>query len=400
MKRIIILTVGISAQLFAGYIEKPAKLEDFDIQLYGAAAFGQSSADDLESIALGHHDPSREGGTLQGLEAELSWKPSDHFSAFAIYNLSYGAEKELEYEWEEAFVTITPLPSTFSARAGKFFNRFGLQNHVHLHGWDFVDLPISSALFLGDDGMMTEGVDFTWQKSFDQWTFVVNTAYGKASSHEHDEEHAHDDEEHEHDEEEHEHDEEEHEHDEEEHEHDEEEHEHGEFEEAFFAKQSGMIRLEGRYAVNDFHEHQFVSSLAWGENGFEGDTTLMALSYQYQWRENGFESGGRAFRWRTEFLYRWVDAAEEFTNTIDHWSGYTEGVYTMNEHWDAGLRLAHVSESETIELSSRTRVSPVLTWYPQKDRNLSLRLQYNYDEFDSTSEHSVWLQVRFGFDLF
>ena len=42
----------------------------------------------------------------------------------------------------------------------------------------------------------------------------------------------------------------------------------------------------------------------------------------------------------------------------------------------------------------RTRLSPVLTWYPSEFSKI--RLQYNYDQGQHFSDqHSVWLQFEF-----
>src|SRR5262245_17958187 len=50
-----------------------------------ATAFGASTADDPASLAIGHHDPDREGWTIQNVEFSLEARMGKHVRAFALY---------------------------------------------------------------------------------------------------------------------------------------------------------------------------------------------------------------------------------------------------------------------------------------------------------------------------
>ena len=66
------------------------------------AAIGDSSGDP-EELALGHHDPTREDGTVQSIEAGLSLRAGP-LEGFAVHAFTYGNEEQWDNEWEEAFL--------------------------------------------------------------------------------------------------------------------------------------------------------------------------------------------------------------------------------------------------------------------------------------------------------
>jgi len=106
------------------------------------AAVGESSAEHPEELMAGHHDPTREDGTVQGIELGLSLRTPFHLQGFATYNIAYGYEEEWNDKWEEAFLKLADLPGGFSLRGGRLLARFGLRNNIHLHGWNTVDTPL------------------------------------------------------------------------------------------------------------------------------------------------------------------------------------------------------------------------------------------------------------------
>jgi hypothetical protein len=382
-------------------------------------AVGDSSAKHPEQLAVGHHDPTREDGTVQGLELGLSLRAGEYLEGFATYTLSYGAEEEWDYGWEEAFLKLKQLPGNFAIRGGRMLSHYGYHNNLHLHAWDFVDMPLVLGRFLGDDGLIIDGGDITWHYERDVWTFLVIGGYGKAKTHSHDHD-AHDEHE----------------------EHEEHEDEHASHDEGGFSDHVGLGRLEARFAPTDFNHHIAGVSLASGDNGYnDKNTTVLNLDYSYQWRENGYEPGGRAFRWHTEVLYRWVgfqivehhhDEHEEEHHEDEHddehdeehhdehddeheeehgdhegeetassstegeWGFYTEGIYSFNAHFDTGLRFGYVEGNDTLGTEERYRLSPAATWYLNSAHNLSARLQYNYDHLENSEEHAIWMQVGFS----
>ena len=71
-------------------------------------------------------------------------------------------------------------------------------------------------------------------------------------------------------------------------------------------------------------------------------------------------------------------------------------LYSPTPNWELGGRLGYVSGDSVANLDERWRMSPVVTWYWNENRNTSFRLQYNYDILDDTEEHTFWVQVSLG----
>ena len=84
---------------------------------------------------------------------------------------------------------------------------------------------------------------------------------------------------------------------------------------------------------------------------------------------------------------------------FDDWGGYLQLNWGYKAGQVVGLRVDRVGgdlgDPEDSGLSSRLRISPVLTWFPTEYSKL--RLQYNFDQGDALErdEHSIWLQLEF-----
>lgn len=371
------------------------------------AAVGDSSGD-VEELAVGHHDPSREDGSVQAIEPGLSLRLGQ-LEGFATYAISYGAEEEWENEWEEAFLKVRDLPGGFEVRGGRMLGRFGYQNARHLHAWSFVDTPLVLGRFLGDHGLWFDGADLTWLHQDIAVTYGVTVGYGKAVGHDHDHEHGED-----------EHEGEEHaEHEEgDEHAH---EDEHGHEEELAFDDEVGSARLFTQRSLDDFRSYESGLSLALGDEEAGRRMTVVGWDFTYAWRQNGLAPGGRSYTWTTEALYRDVedggsghdhdegeehggDHAEE-DHDHDHeglpggaeFGFYTQFVYSPIHALDLGTRLGYVEGNDDLETGERFQISPAITVYPDPFRRTSIRTQYNYDDLDDGSEeHTVWLQLGLG----
>jgi hypothetical protein len=162
-----------------------------------------------------------------------------------------------------------------------------------------------------------------------------------------------------------------------------------------------------RYRFDDFHSITAGTSWAGGTNGFGRDTQVFGIDAEYLWRENGLEPGGRAFRWRNEFLWRDVEAFSEhddnedgiidetFRGTYDETGFYSHVIYTWSEKLDTGLRLGWVEGIDDFGQDERFRVSPSVTWWFDDERRIGLRTQYNFDSIAShDDEHSIWFQLN------
>jgi len=256
--------------------------------------------------------------------------------------------------------------------------------------------------FLGDDGLITDGGDVTWLQQGIATTYGITAGYGEAKAHGHDHGHGHEEQ-----------------HEGEQHEeghgeHHAEHRDHGHGEDVLFADGVGSGRAFAQSRRDDFNVFETGASLALGDNEADRRLVVIGADFSYTWRENGLESGGRAFRWLTEVLYRDVDDGEtahdehgEHEEHAEHgehesemlpggsaWGLYSQGIYTHNRHLDAGVRLGYVEGNDSLASSDRFRVSPAITTYLDPYRRVMLRGQYNFDDIqDADEEHSFWLQV-------
>lgn len=355
------------------------------------SVYGATTADDVEHFGAGHHDPVSDGWTIQGFEFGTSLKATDWLEGFATYHLFQdAASNDWDGEFEEWFGKIKNLPGGFEVRGGRYLTRFGFHNSVHLHGWDYVDNHLVSGRFLGDDGQYSIGGEVTWTLPVN-WTSLLSVSIGVAPEHDHG--------------------------------HDEEGHEEPPYEAegALFTDTFVVANWTNQRDYNDFHQFRFGASGAWGDNEFGKTTQLYGVHFEYQWRKNGYESGGQYFRWRTEAMLRQFDAvsggheheAEHHEDEAEHheeeheeapinaslseFGIYTALAYGFDNGLEFGLRGDFVEGIADAGLDRRFRISPAVTYYFNKHRTVYLRTQYNYDHSnDFDDEHSVWTQIGFN----
>lgn len=364
----------------------------FSPSIHFNGAVGDSSGH-VDELAVGHHDPSREDGSVQGLELGLSLR-QNQLEGFATYVLSYGSEEEWDGEWEEAFLKLRDLPGGFEVRGGRMLGRFGSVNATHLHAWNFVDMPLALGRLLGEHGLWYEGGDVTWLNQGVANTVGITVGYGEAVGHSHDhgDEHAEDDQEH---------------------------HDHS----LAFADDVFSARAFASLRTDDYRLHEPGLSIAVGDAADHRQMIVYGLDYTFTWREKGLEPGGRALMWKTELFYRDVDDGfhhmeaehghEEEHAEHDHeeehaeeelgghalpgggeFGFFSEVVYTHNNRLDLGTRFDFVEGNENLGTHERYRISPAVTTYLDPYRRAALRLQYNYDHLDhGDEEHTVWLQL-------
>lgn len=360
--------------------------------LHMRAIAGESSADHLEDLASHGHDPNN-NFALQGLDLGTNLHYGDDISGFVNMNAFSTPDHKMEAEWEEGFLKYTGVDG-FEIRGGRFLNRLGGQNNQHLHSWDFVDANLSTGLFLGEEGLRTDGGELTWMREFDTGFFTISGSFGEAVEHGHEEEDEHDEGDHD----------------------DEEEHGHGEeSENAYFSGDLATIRVLFGYNHTDFHQHRFGLNGAWGENGYGHDTSIYSTDYTYTWREKGLESGGKEISLGLEYYLREVEweHAENASNRGKTSQSSVMGVakYRFSDEWVGDFRygwIEGVEAGEEMDMGEveyafaseeRKRLSLALTREIAlyKDTRSCVRLQYNHDDLEEGSEDSVWLQ--FGFDF-
>ena len=351
---------------------------------------GGTTSGDFEDLAVHGHDPNQDV-LLQGLEVGANIRLNDHLQGFATVNVFQDIEDELDAELEEAFGKLTDLPGGFEVRGGRYLNRIGVQNAIHLHGWDFVDSNLITPTFLGEEGLVTEGGELTWIYN-GAVTSAFSFSFGSVVEHD---DHGHGEEEDE-------------DHEEDGHE-EEDEHGHGDAEDAFFSDEVLTGRWLTRYDYNDFHRHELGLNFAVGENGYGRDTRFYSGDYYYTYRSNGLEGGGTAFRIGGELYYReveWRDEEEGINGEGDHWGAVVAATYDFDENWQVGLRYGWLQGESSgpepdeviFEIEERQRVTAALTRSFQIADNQSAfaRVQANFDDLEDGNEQSVFLQI--GYD--
>lgn len=361
-----------------------------DPTLHLTAVTGLSSADNPGDLAAHGHDPN-DDIALQGLDVGLNLGYDEWLAGFINANTFTTPDGELDAELEEAFLKFQNLPGGFEIRGGRYLNRFGLQNNVHLHGWDFVNANLSTSRFLGDEALISEGLELTWLKESDYLTFAVSGSFGKAVEHDghgHDEEDEHHDDDHDDDD------------------HDDDDHdEHGHSgEEALFTDDLATLRALLIISPSDFHQHRIGFNGAWGDNGYGRDTALYSTDYVYQWRENGLESGGREFSAGAEYFFRDVEwANDEGDRGQTSQNGFMVfAQYRFAGNWTTDIRYEEIQGREPgpeVSLGEeRERLSLALTRdFEIRDWDSYARLQYSHDNLEDGSEDTVWLQFGFNF---
>src|SRR5438874_7675653 len=125
-------------------------------------AAGASTANDIDKLQLGGHDPKERGFTIQNLETVFDGKVDPYFRGQANVVLQIDPHGETTIEAEEAYLETMALPWNLQVKAGQFFSAFGRLNPTHPHTWDFVDQPLVNGRLLGEDGLRNPGARISW----------------------------------------------------------------------------------------------------------------------------------------------------------------------------------------------------------------------------------------------
>lgn len=344
------------------------------------AAVGVSSVSE-EELATHAHDPNQ-NFSLQGLEVGLSGQWEDYLQFFVAINTYRGLDDKLDSELEEAFIKLVDLPLGLQMRAGRYMNRFGADNNKHLHSWDFVNADLVNTQFLGEEGLITEGVEFTKQFG----NFIFDASYGAVLEHDHGHEEEGDD------------------------------HGHG-AENANFSANDGVwsLRTTWDYAYNDFHQYRWMVNVASGKNSYRDnrESLLIGSDINYTYRADGYEPGGQSLSFTGSWYYRQLDWAHEAPGDPEGRSGHAgigfEAKYSFNNQWTVGARYDYIQGTEkgyeaaedefALEIEERERYSLALTrqLYRATEHNASTRLQFDVDELASgDQEQSIWLQFSWN----
>jgi len=399
-----------------------------DVGLVATVAAGGSTAQDVEELQIGGHDPNQRGFTVQGVEANFTGGVDPYFRGNANILFGLDAEGESYVELEEAWAETVSLPANLQVRGGQFLTDFGRVNTQHPHQWGFVDAPLVNARFLGADGLRNPGARVSWLAPtpfYSELFLAVQNSQGEtAAGFRSEGGHSHGGEE--------------------------------EEEVPFGFRHADNDRgvrgaddllFTPRWASSfELTDNQTVLagvSAAFGPNssGGGGDTRteIYGADLTWKWKAPNAERGFPFVAWQSEVMLRKYDLGEfDWSGeppdgllvlesdgvtpavlgreTVNDWGFYSQLLWGFKPGWVAGLRFDYVggdrANYESAGLiaqdadgnqealgrdplrDSRWRLSPNLTWYPSEFSKI--RLQYNYDERnDLGDDHSVWLQFEF-----
>jgi hypothetical protein len=140
---------------------------DISVILDGALA-GFSEDDPRQA---GHHDPAKNGFSLQQVELALSKAVDPYFRFDGFIVLTPEG-----VEVEEAFATAVALPGSLQLRAGQFLTRFGRHNPTHPHAWEFVDQPFVMSRMWGGEGNRGAGLEVSWLTPLPWYVELIGSA--------------------------------------------------------------------------------------------------------------------------------------------------------------------------------------------------------------------------------
>lgn len=391
-----------------------ARLQLLDLSLDTLFAFGLSTIDDEELPLFqgGGHDPRRRGFTLQQTELSFAGAVDPYFTAEAHVVYFLDPEGESRFELEEAFVQTLQLPFGLHERGaqlelGQMFTEFGRLNPQHPHRWDWQDQPVILSRLFGEDGLRGTGARLGWLLPF-PWYSELHLGVQNAQ---------------------------------------------GETMVSFLANDevfeerpiggrpfgteglhdAGDLVYLARWVnggdLSDTWSAQLGVSGLFGSNatGTDGQTWMYGADWVLKWRPLVSDRGWPFVRIEGEVMARSYRADSFFgcaeqagedgdcedvlalgSRTLRDWGTYLQVLWGFRRPYAAGIRYEYAGGSgESVGpyagrdgdpfRDDRHRISPLLVFTPSEYSRL--RLQYNFDRADFSSEssnHTVWLGLEFG----
>jgi hypothetical protein len=351
-------------------------------------AAGASTANDIESLELGGHDPKQRGFTVQNLETVFDGKIDPYFRGQANVVLQIDPQGETIVEAEEAYLETMSLPANLQVKAGQFFTEFGRLNPSHPHTWEFVDQPLVNGRFMGEDGLRSAGARLSWLAPtpfYSELFFTVANSQGETAHSFRNDNGGN----------------------------------------PFFGRPveqrtvkspSDMLFVPRYVASFDLTDSQTLMpgvSAAFGPNSTGGSTQIYGVDLFWKWKSPNQHAGFPFVTWQTEGMVRRFEAnafAGDISTpalpreTLTDYGLYSQIAYGFRKGWVAAFRgdclfpdqrgLYENIVGTDPERASRWRISPNLTWYPSEFSKI--RLQYNFDHRDAGGDdHSVWMQFEF-----
>ncbi|MDF1738906.1 MAG: hypothetical protein P1U86_07090 [Verrucomicrobiales bacterium] len=368
-------------------------------ELYAAGTWGVfDGSTGAEDYATGGHDPQNDLG-IQSIEMHLGINLDDVVTGMIAGFGHMGAEGVWEAELEEAFLHYW-ITDNIAIGGGQFLSRFGFQATNHAHDWQFVNQNLVNSRVLNEGELIVHGGEILFKTPGNGGLLTLGGGGVRSHSHNHD--HGHDDHEDDHDE--HDHDD-EHDDDHDDHDDDHDEHDHEEGEHHFEADDAGfanfIVSADYRFRLPFDDSVVLSTSLAFGENGFNRDTTAYGFGFQKVW--NGHDHGAgpefcsEALMLQSEFIGRKVNAYDEDGDSLsfDDYGISTSLLYGLSDKATLSLRHDWITGVEIAELSESQRISAALTAFVDPGQRIRTRIQYDYTMNDDIGgEHAAWLQVQ------
>lgn len=394
------------------------QLLDLSLEVLAAAGWSDATNDQLGLLEGGGHDPRRRGFTLQQAELSMAGAVDPYFTGEAHLVYFIDPEGESRFELEEAFVTTTSLPFGLHERGaqlemGHFFTELGRINPQHPHQWDWMDQPVVSTRFFGEDGLRAPGVRLGWLLPV-PWFSEVHLGAQNAN---------------------------------------------GETMLSFLASDEAFEErpIGGRpFADVDVRSPKDLLYLARWVNGVDlSDTTSAQLGVSYvtgpnatgpdgrthilggdvvvKWRPLSAEHGWPFVTFQAELMGRRYEAdgfdlcldddCEDLvgvgSDDLEDWGFYAQLLYGFRRNWAAGFRVEHAggsghdfdqdsslddgapvfaSREDDPFRSDRTRIAPLLVFHPSEFSRLRLQANYDWTEGPELDDAlSVWAGIEFLF---
>jgi hypothetical protein len=345
-----------------------------------------SSPDPSLFLQQGDHDPIKRGFSLRNAEIALDGAVDPYFKGFANIVLKLDKNNETQIELEETYFQSTDLPWNLQLKSGQFFANFGRQNSQHPHTWAFVDDPLILTRAFGPEGLRSIGGQLSWLVPTPFYTEAFLGVFdGQGGT-------------------------------------------------AFSFRNPGddvmgtnrfhgretldrhlrgpgdlvfVPRIASSFELTDSQTLVAGVSAAFGPNntGSDARSQVYGADLYWKWKPANADAGFPFVSWQTEALYQRFEAGSDPTaglpsETLRDWGFYSQVLYGFRPRWVTGLRGEYVSGSRgqsdptDVFRGERTRISPVLTFYPSEFSKI--RLQYNYDHGELFgTDHSIWMQIEF-----
>ncbi|MDD5167323.1 MAG: hypothetical protein PHN75_00770 [Syntrophales bacterium] len=310
----------------------------------------------------------RNGFNLDAAELFLYAPVDPYFNLYAIIPVTEDGATA-----EEAYFVTSALPKGHQLKAGKFRSGFGRLNAFHPHAWDFVDLPLPYRAFMGGEGIIEKGAQYTYLAPLPFYTLLGvealqgdnNTLFGP---------------------------------------------------DAASGAHAYTAFVKASFDVGDYSTILFGPSVMTGKtktstvvpgSDFSGDSTLYDLEFTYKWKPSKYHG----FKLQSEYLYRdqygyLTDTASGAATRLDRSQDglYIQGVYLWNR-WELGARYDtlnlfkdnYILGGASQNLGRRPWRASGMIDYNFTEFSL-LRFQYNHDESNVAGmiNHELFLQFIFS----